>query len=213
MANLFPVYLDLRKKKCLVIGGGKVAERKVDNLLEYGCKIRVISPQVEENIELWAAQGRIELFQRKFEEEDIEGIFIVFVATNDQRINKIVSDLCHERNILVNAVDDPPYCDFYVPSILRRNSLVLAISTQGKSPAFAGRLRRELEEIITAEYGEFVDMLGEQREYVKENIDDIEIRKQIFEKLAYSDILDLLKVGEKEKAREKVKQCMSCCWD
>lgn len=209
MMKLYPIYIDLKNKKCLVIGGGKVAERKIDNLLYYGASVMVVSPRVEENIRTWADKGLIELHGREFKPQDLEESFIVFVATDDEQINGRVSGLCRERGIMVNAVDDPPHCDFYVPSIVRRNSLVLAISTGGKSPAFARRLRNELEEIITPEYGEFVDMLGEQRELIKDHIEDIEIRKKIFEELVYSDILDLLKAGEKERAREKVKRCMS----
>ncbi len=209
MANLYPVYIDLNNKKCLVIGGGKVAERKIDNLLYYGCLIRVVSPQVEENIERWADKELIELHKRDFEPQDLEDSFMVFVATDDNKINEQVSAMCRERGVMVNAVDDPPNCDFYVPSIVRRNSLVLAISTGGKSPAFARRIRSEIEEIITPEYGEFVDILGEQRELIKNHIKDIEMRKKIFEDLVYSDILDLLKAGEKERAREKVEKCMS----
>lgn len=209
MMNLYPVYIDLTNKKCLVIGGGKVAERKIDHLLDYGCSIRVVSPQVERNIELWADQELIELYRREFQAHDIADNFMVFVATDNYQINEKVSKICRDRGIMVNAVDDPPNCDFYVPSILKRNSLVLAISTGGKSPAFARRLRGELEEIITPEYGEFVDILGEQRDVIKEHIKDIEIRKKIFEELVYSDILDLLKAGEKEKAKEKVEKCMS----
>ncbi len=209
MTNLYPVYIDLTNKKCLVIGGGKVAERKIDNLLEYGCLIRVVSPQVEKNIQIWADQNLIQLYRREFQEQDIADSFMVFVATDNNRINEKVSKMCRERGIMVNAVDDPPHCDFYIPSIVRRNSLVLAISTGGKSPAFARRLRSELEEIITPEYGEFVDILGEQRELIKDRIKDIEIRKKIFEELVYSDIIDLLKAGEKERAKEKVERCMS----
>ncbi|MGI6422316.1 MAG: precorrin-2 dehydrogenase/sirohydrochlorin ferrochelatase family protein [Syntrophomonadaceae bacterium] len=209
MKNLYPLYIDLKDRKCLIIGGGKVAERKIEQLLDYNCSIKVVSLGVEDKIKSWAHQGLIQLFQREFQLSDLKEVFLVFVATDNEQVNAELSKMCRERGILVNAVDDPPHCDFYVPSILKRNSLVLAISTGGKSPAFARRLRQELEEIITPAYGEFVDILGEQRELIKERIEDIAVRKQIFEELVYSDVLDLLKAGEKEKAREKVTQCMS----
>ncbi|NLO20886.1 MAG: bifunctional precorrin-2 dehydrogenase/sirohydrochlorin ferrochelatase [Syntrophomonadaceae bacterium] len=209
MKNLYPVYIDLNDRNCLIVGGGKVAERKIEQLLDYDCSIQVISLGIEDKIKYWAHQGLIQLYQREFTASDLEDVFMVFVATDNNQLNAELSKICRERGILVNAVDDPPHCDFYVPSILKRNSLVLAISTGGKSPAFARRLRRELEELITPAYGEFADILGEQRELIKERIEDIEVRKQIFEELVYSDVLDLLKAGEKEKAREKVTQCMS----
>lgn len=207
--HLFPIYVNLEKRKCLVVGGGKVAERKVENLMEYGAVIRVVSPEVEPGLQRMAEEGRIELRCREFQKGDLEQIFIAFVATDQNSINQEVVDACRDRGILVNAVDDPPRCDFYVPSIVRQGSLVLAISTEGKSPAFARRLRQQLETIITPEYGEFVDLLGEVRQALKSQVPDIEKRKEILEYLVYSDIFDLYEAGEKEKARGKVGQCMS----
>lgn len=209
MANLFPVYIDLQGRRCLIVGGGKVAARKAENLLLYGCQVVIVSPDCETQIRTWAEDGLIIYLEREFLAEDLDRSFLVFIATDDEKLNSSISSLCREKGILVNAVDDPPHCDFYVPAILRRGSLSLAISTEGKSPAFARRLRRELEELITDEYGKFVDLLGEQRQYVKENIVDIDRRKAIFEKLVYSDIFDLIKAGEEEKAREKVQYVCS----
>ncbi len=109
----------------------------------------------------------------------------------------------------MNAVDDPENCDFYVPSVIRRNSLVLAVSTEGKSPLYAQKLRRELENIVTEAHGKFVDLLGEQRGIIKEKITDINVRQEVFRSLVYSDILELLEAGEEEKARERIRECMS----
>lgn len=209
MAHFFPVSIDLRGRRCLIIGGGRVAARKAENLLKYGCQVVIVSPDCEIQIRKWAQEGLITYLEREFLAEDLDGSFLVFIATNDEALNSSISTLCRERGILVNAVDDPPHCDFYVPALIRRGSLTLAISTEGKSPAFARKLRRELEEIITDDYGKFVEILGAQREYIKENIADIEERKALFEKLVYSDILDLLKAGEEETAREKVQYVCS----
>ncbi|MDD3268204.1 MAG: bifunctional precorrin-2 dehydrogenase/sirohydrochlorin ferrochelatase [Syntrophomonadaceae bacterium] len=209
MAHLFPIYLDLSGKHCLVIGGGPVAERKVENLLEYEVNIKLVSPQVEIRIKQWAQEGTIVWLPREFEELDLEGIFMVFVATNDGLVNQRAVELCRQRGILANAVDDPPNCDFFIPSIIRHDSLVVAISTEGKSPLFARKLREELEEVITAEYGEFVDILGDLRIRIKDSVPDIELRRKMFENLVNSDILNLLKAGENEKARERIEECMS----
>ncbi|MBC7074534.1 MAG: bifunctional precorrin-2 dehydrogenase/sirohydrochlorin ferrochelatase [Syntrophomonadaceae bacterium] len=211
MANLFPIFLNLNGKNCLIIGGGQVAKRKAEDLLECGADIRIVSPEIDDQIKAWAHKGIITWLNREFEPGDLQDIFMAFVATDNSRINREVVELCRKQGILVNAVDDPPNCDFYVPAVIRRNSLILAISTEGKSPLFARKLRRELEEIITSEYGEFVDILGEQREYLKENVPDANTRRKIFNALVYSDVLDLLRAGEKEKARERIKQCM-CSW-
>lgn len=213
MAKLFPIYLNMNEKPCLIIGGGKVARRKIEDLLDYGLIIKVVSPQVEEKIATWAGEGIISLQQRPFQEDDLDGAYIVFTATDNNELNHRVARLCRQRSILVNAVDDPPNCDFYVPSIIRRNSLALAISTGGKSPMLARKLRQDLEEIIGDEYGEFVDILGEAREEIKNTIPDIEKRKKIFEAMVYSDILDLIKTGEREKVRERIEQCISSWQD
>lgn len=209
MTHLFPIYLNLSGKNCLVIGGGPVAERKVENLLEYEANIKLVSPQVENKIKEWSRDGIITWLPREFAAQDLDGIFMVFVATNDGAVNQQVVELCRQRGILANAVDDPPNCDFFIPSLIRRNSLVVAISTEGKSPLFARKLREELEDVITPEYGEFVEILGELRTQIKHGVLDIGLRKKIFENLVNSDILNLLKAGEKEKARERIEQCMS----
>jgi precorrin-2 dehydrogenase/sirohydrochlorin ferrochelatase len=210
MAHLYPIYLQLTGKKCLVVGGGKVAERKVETLLEYAASIRLVSPEAEPKIHTWSDQGLIDWRRGEFQPRDLDGIFLVFIATGDEAVNKGITSLCREKGILVNAVDDPPNCDFYVPSILRRNSLCLAISTEGKSPLLAGKLRRELENIIPHEYGEWVEILGNLRDRIKNSNLSIEERRTLFGELVYSDILELLQEGKKEIIEERIEQCMSC---
>ncbi|NLU47674.1 MAG: bifunctional precorrin-2 dehydrogenase/sirohydrochlorin ferrochelatase [Syntrophomonadaceae bacterium] len=209
MASLFPIFVSLENKRCLVVGGGKVAERKVENLLEYPVQIDLVSPQATPKLQNWATEGKVNWIARNFQLTDIQDAFLVFAATDDLQINREIARLCQKEGILVNAVDDPAYCDFFVPSIIRRNSLVLAISTEGKSPAYAKRLRRQMEEIITDAHGKFVDLLGEQREIVKETVPDIRIRQAIFEAMAGLDILDLITAGRDEEIKERFKECMS----
>lgn len=196
-------------KRCVVVGGGKVAERKVENLLEYPVQIDLISPEATARLQKWAKDNRVNWIARGFQPLDIREAFLVFAATDDQQVNREVARLCQKEGILVNAVDDPAYCDFYVPSTIRRSSLVLAISTEGKSPAYAKRLRQQLEETITDAHGKFVDLLGDQREVVKETVPDINVRQAIFEALAGLDILDLIAEGKEEQIRERVNKCMS----
>ncbi|NLB53392.1 MAG: bifunctional precorrin-2 dehydrogenase/sirohydrochlorin ferrochelatase [Syntrophomonadaceae bacterium] len=193
----------------MIIGGGQVALRKAENLLEYDADIIVVSPRAEKGIESLAQLEKIIWHPRNFALDDLANAFLVFIATDDNRINKQISQLCKEAGILVNAVDDPENCDFYVPSVIRRNSLVLAVSTEGKSPLYAQKLRRELENIVTEAHGKFVDLLGEQRGIIKEKITDINVRQEVFRSLVYSDILELLEAGEEEKARERIRECMS----
>jgi precorrin-2 dehydrogenase/sirohydrochlorin ferrochelatase len=209
MEHLYPICLSLAGKKCLIIGGGPVAERKAASLLEYGAQIKVISPRVEKKIAEWANDDLLIWTAREFAVNDLEGSFMVFIATDDNSLNQEIAWLCRQRGILVNAVDDPPNCDFFVPSVLRRDSLAVAISTEGKSPLFAARLRRELETIITSEHGQFVNLLGQIREEVKNSSLDINQRKQILEQIVNSDILALLQAGRDEEVEERINQCMS----
>ncbi len=209
MKHLFPICLNMQDKLCLVVGGGAVAERKIRALLEHGARVRVVSNSITAQIEQWQRENLAQILIRGFQEEDLKGVFLVFIATNDRQVNCEVSQLCRQKGIPANVVDDPEQCDFLVPAIVRRNSLTFAVSTEGKSPAYARKLRRDLEEIITPAHGEFVDLLGEARVYLQSHVPDIKKRKQILESLVYSDILNLIQVGEKDKAKEKIRQCMS----
>lgn len=209
MGHLFPLFLDLNNKNCLVVGGGKVAERKVADLLDYGAVITVVSPELSPELVRFYKSGRIECRMRKFGNDDLEGVFLAIIATNDNKLNQAVAAECRAKSILVNTVDDPPNCDFFVPAVLRRGPLALAISTEGNSPMFARRLREELERNIGDEYGEFVEILGNLRPVIQERVSDISKRQEILETLVYSDILELLQAGEREKVRERIEQCMS----
>lgn len=209
MKHLFPICLNMQDKLCLVIGGGKVAERKIAALLEHGARVKVVSSAITAQIEEWERENLVQTSIRDFREEDLKDVFLVFVATNNSQVNSEVSRLCRQKGILANVVDNPEQCDFFIPAVVRRNSLMIAISTEGKSPAYARKLRQELEEIITPAHGEFVDLLGEVRVYLQSHVPDINKRKQIIESLVYSDILNLIQVGEKDKAKEKIRQCMS----
>lgn len=213
MAHLFPAFINLEGKNCLIIGGGKVAERKIANLFSYNTRIRVVSPDVTENIKKWGEEGLITLALREFAREDLDGIFMVFAATNDSNLNREIAKLCRERGILLNAVDDPLNCDFYVPSVVRRDSLVIAVSTEGKSPLLARKIRQELENFIPEGYGWYVELLGEIREKVKQRVGDINAREAIFRQLVNEEILALLRAGEFEKVRERVEKCMSSLQD
>ncbi len=209
MGHLYPIYLNLKHKNCLVIGGGKVAERKTETLLEYEANVKVVSPAVENRIAEWALQGRIQLKKTVFCEEDLEGAFLVFIATDNNSVNQEITAMCRERNILVNAVDDPPNCDFYVPAVIRRSSLSVAISTEGKSPLFASRLKQMLSVHVPEEYGDFVDMMGAVREKIRNSDLSIEERKSLLYELMDSDILDLVRQGDKQKAEERIRTCIS----
>jgi len=210
MEHLYPIFINLSDRSCLIIGGGKVAQRKIETLLEYKARVLLVSPVVTDVIDKWAQQELIVWERRAFEPADLKGIFLVFIATGDSHINKKIADLCRERGIMVNAVDDPENCDFYVPAILRRDSLCIAVSTEGKSPLLAAKLRNELDRTIPSAYGDWVELLGQLRDEIKRSDLDIEQRRQLFADLVYSDILELIIQGRKQEAEERITECMSC---
>ncbi len=211
--HLFPVFLNLRDRLCVIAGGGKVAQRKAETLIRCGAKVKVVSPRAEQQVMQWASDGLLTYCKKKFAENDLVSAFMVFAATDSGKENKRVFDICRQKGILVNAVDEPDFCDFLVPSVVRRKSLAIAISTEGKSPLFAKKIRQELEAVITEEYGEFLDILGEKRRQIKESVPDRTQRSRIFEALVYSDLLELLKEGKQEKVKKRIEQCISSLQD
>jgi len=186
-----------------------VASRKIRSLLQCGAKVKVVAPQILPDVESLACEPRLTLIRREFEEADLDGVFMVFCATDQDDVNAAIARLCEERGILVNVVDKPEVCTFIVPSVLRRGPLAIAVSTGGNSPLWARRVRELLESVITDEYGEFTEMLGAVRDLVKRAYpDDIARRQQVFESIVDSDILELLRSGQKEKAKERMEQCI-----
>lgn len=150
--SYFPIYLEMTGRRCLVIGGGAVAERKIASLLEAGAAVSVISPEVSETIARWSAKRSIQFKARRYQAGDLAGFEMVFVATDDDEVTARVYHESRSRAVWVNAADDPARCDFILPSALRRGNLTVAVSTAGTSPALARTIREELELYFTEEY-------------------------------------------------------------
>jgi precorrin-2 dehydrogenase/sirohydrochlorin ferrochelatase len=205
----FPVSLNLKDKLCVIIGGGKVAQRKAENLIKCKAEVKVISPLAEKRIMQHASEGLLNWYKKKFTDNDLDGAYLVFAATDSNQENRRVVDLCRKKRIFANAVDEPELCDFVVPSVLRRKSLAIAISTNGKSPMFAKKVREDLEKVITEEYGEFLDILGEKRERIKRTVLDGAVRNKLFKLIIYSDIIELLKTDNHEEVNKRIEQCIS----
>ena len=139
--SFFPIYLEMTGRRCLVIGGGAVAERKIANLLEAGAEVTVISPDVSENVAHWSKNNSIQLKAKCYQNGDLDGYELAFVATDDDRVNASVYQEGKSRGVWVNAADDPAHCDFILPSVLRRGDLTVAVSSGGQSPALARTIR------------------------------------------------------------------------
>lgn len=149
---LYPLFLDLRRRRCLVIGGGRVAERKARTLAASGARITVVAERAGAGITRLAAREGVRLIRRAFRPSDMKGMFLVMIATDDRALNHRAAGLARKRGALVNVADDPGQCDFYLPAVLRRGALQIAVCTGGSSPALAARIRGELGSRYGKEY-------------------------------------------------------------
>lgn len=185
---MYPISLKLKNKKILVVGGGKIAERKVIRLLKAEANIFLTSPDLTDGLQKFVDENKLVYNKRKFIKSDLKNVFLVIAATNNKKINHLIFCESEKNGILVNVVDEPDYCNFYVPSIVDRGDLMVAISTNGKSPAFARLLRKKLEEYLPNELSKKVTLLGDLREEQKSK--NAKERKEIAERNAQK-ILDL----------------------
>ncbi|MEO6910896.1 MAG: bifunctional precorrin-2 dehydrogenase/sirohydrochlorin ferrochelatase, partial [Edaphobacter sp.] len=158
--SLFPIFLKLAARPCTVIGAGHLAESKIDSLRAANAQVTVISPEAGERIRALAAAGEIEYHQRPYADGDLTGSFLVVAATNVSTVNRAVFREATEKGVLCNAVDDPPFCDFYFPSVVRRGDLQIAISTAGASPALAQKIRKDINAQLPLDAGEWLTNLG-----------------------------------------------------
>ncbi|MEW6381090.1 MAG: bifunctional precorrin-2 dehydrogenase/sirohydrochlorin ferrochelatase [bacterium] len=209
MPRYYPVCLDLHGKHCLVIGGGTVAERKVLTLLEYEAAVSVISPRATSLIVQMSHEGRLIYTAREFEQGDVRGYFLIIAATNNDQINRIISREAQDENILVNVVDAPDDSTFILPALVRRGDLTISISTGGKSPALARKMREDMEARYGPEYEVLVDILGNLRKNILQREPDISKRKEIFQRLAeYTDLLEIIRESGREAAEGRVRELL-----
>ena len=182
--SLFPIFLKLKGGSCLVVGAGMVGEGKTRGLLETGATIQVVAPQATASVRRWVRDGSIIWHPRAYDSADLAGVFLVVVATSSRELNDQVFREAQQRGVLCNVVDDPPRCDFYYPSLVRRGELQIAISTGGHSPFLAQRLRQQFESQFGPEYAEWVEWLGKVRERLFQRKMEPERRRQLLRRLA-----------------------------
>lgn len=204
--NLYPIYLKLKDKKCLVVGGGKVAQRKIEGLKECEADITVVSPALTPELSDAVKRGEIRYICRGFFESDVEGMALVIAATDDSELNSIIARRCNELGILVNVVDDPEMSTFFVPALIRRGQLCISISTGGKSPLLAKRIKEHLESQIGSEFEEFVSLIGDLRKQIQAEIPDQAQRQILWENILTPDFVSLIKTMNKETLKNKLKR-------
>lgn len=209
MPQFYPIFLNLTGKNCLVIGGGQVAARKVQSLLDCGAQVEVISPALTDSLQTMQTHGAFIWTKREFLPGDEKGRFLLFAATGDRALNRQVAELCWKEPCFFNAVDDPEACDFYVPAVIRQGSVAAAVSTTGASPLFAAFLRDEMTGIISEEAGKMAAILESTRERTRKAKVPYATKKKMYQEILAMNWRELLQEGKEEEVRENVEQCIS----
>ncbi len=195
--NYYLAALDLRGKRCLVVGAGEVGLEKIEGLLACNAEVVVVAEQAHPQVELLDGTGDVELFERSYKTDDLNGCFLVIAATSDTQLNTRVHSDAKVRNMLVNVVDVPQLCNFILPAIVRRGPIAIAISTSGASPALAKRMRDEIAATFGDEYARLAVMLNEIRDWARSTLPTYRDRKEFFEGIVLGepDPIELLRAG------------------
>ena len=184
MTNLFPMFMKLAGKQCLVVGAGRVGEPKIGGLIDTGARIHVVAIAASGQVREWASAGKIELELRAFSTGDLDGNFLAVVATASRSLNELIYREAQRHGLLCNVVDIPEYCDFFYPAVVQRGDLQIAISTAGQSPSLAQKLRQQLERQFGAGYAAWVEQLGETRRLILASDLDKERKLELLHSLA-----------------------------
>ncbi len=196
--NYFPFFLDISNKKFLVVGGGKVAERKIRSLLRFNAKVKVVSPKIGRNLKVMAEKGLICLESKEYETSDLKGIDFVISATNDGNLNRKISEDAEKKGIIANVVDDPSLCSFVMPSIVKKGPIVVAISTSGNLPLLSKKLRKDIQKMLNADYLRYFSRMSKIRRMLKREIQDRKAREKILRNIS--------SLGVKEVARMNIRE-------
>jgi precorrin-2 dehydrogenase/sirohydrochlorin ferrochelatase len=196
------MFLKLAGKHCLVVGAGKVGEPKIGSLIDTGARIHVVAIEASDTVREWASAGKIQLELRAFSEEDLDGKFLAVVATASNTLNELIYREAERRGVMCNVVDVPDYCDFFYPAVVRRGDLQIAISTAGKSPSLAQRLRQQLERQFGPGYADWLEQLGETRRLILASDLDKERKLELLHSLASREAFEAV-LAESQTASAK----------
>ncbi len=202
----YPLFLDIARRRCVVVGGGNVAERKVGRLLACGASVEVVGKHLTPALAALKREGAIVHHAADYHEDQLRGAFLVIGATDSDAVNERIARDARARGIPVNIVDDPARCDFILPSVVERGDLAIAVSTGGRSPALAKKLRTELESAYGPEYAVLVAILGELREKVIAGGRPSAENRAVFEAVVSSDILDHIRAGRWKRVEELIRE-------
>jgi precorrin-2 dehydrogenase/sirohydrochlorin ferrochelatase len=204
--SLFPIFLKLTGRPCVVVGAGNIAEGKIESLLQAEAQVTVIAPHALPRVQEWAASGQLNWMEREYRQGDLAGAFLAVAGTATPEVNRAVFAEAVASGVLCNAVDDPPFCDFYFPSVVRRGELQIAISTAGESPALAQRLRKEINAQLPLDTGEWLQELGRLRREVTAVEPIGEPRKLLLHELAGREVCGFDGCPARARARQHARE-------
>lgn len=202
----YPVFLDISGKRCVIVGGGRVAERKALRLVSCGADVLVVSRKTTPLLEEMQRAGKIVLVDDDYARGALDGAFLVFAATNDAAVNRQVALDARAVGAMTNVADAPDRCDFIVPSVMERGDLTIAVSTGGRSPALAKKIRKELEAAYGEEYSELLRIMGELREKIMARGNSSEENRDRLEAALYSEIIDIIRAGRTEEINALIRR-------
>ncbi|MCU7797582.1 MAG: siroheme synthase CysG [Candidatus Thiodiazotropha sp. (ex Myrtea spinifera)] len=207
--DFFPIFLDVKNKPCLVVGGGSVAERKTASLLKSGADVALVAPELTHNLTTWRDMGQLTHQVREFSAQDLDGSHLVIAATDQPAVNRLISELANQQRIPVNVVDQPELCSFILPSVIDRSPVVAAVSTGGASPVLARLIRTRLESMIPAGYGRLAELCNRFRQRVKETFAKPADRRLFWERTLESGVAERIFSGHDAEANELMEKALA----
>jgi precorrin-2 dehydrogenase/sirohydrochlorin ferrochelatase len=202
----YPIFLELDGRRVVIVGGGTVAVRKAEAILDTGARSVVVAPRIDETLRKVCAGTKAELIESKYSKDYLAGATLVIAATNDEALNKQIYKDCQQLEILCNVVDSPGLCDFFVPAVVKRGDLQIAIGTEGQCPAYAGHIRKKLEKIFTEKHGEFLAELEAIREHIIKNVPDEIERKALLGQIVDDESFDKFIQNGRECWRKNIEE-------
>lgn len=205
--TFYPIYLDLRDRRCLVVGGGPIATGKVRGLVDAGARVTVVAPEAGDDVHGWHRAGTIAWHRRDFVPHDLDDQFLVYAATDDRDVNARIYDLANEAQRVANAVDDLDHCNFIAPAVAKQGIVQVAVSTAGSSPALAKQIRDRVQnEVLSPDTAVLADFLGRWRPEVKQHIDTYERRQALWEGVLEGCVPELVISQQHERADDAMRE-------
>ena len=211
----YPVFLELSSRRVVVIGGGAVAVRKAQSLLDAGARLVVVAERIDKMMTVLCRDKKTELIKSKYSKEYLAGAVLAVAATNNHKLNKTIYKDCQTLEVLCNVVDEPELCDFFVPAVVKRGDLQIAVGTEGNCPAYAGHIRKKLEKIFTEKHGLFLDELEKVRNQIIKDVPEPAERKTVLGLIVDDESFEYFVQNGPEKWRSRIEEIISgtvCCW-